>query len=554
MQNRETGMRKQPLVSVVIPCINRAHLLKPTIDSVLKQDYPHIECIVVDGGSIDGTIEILKRYGNRIKWVSEPDDGHADAINKGWRMSTGEVLAWLNADDLWAVPNAASQAVAYLQAHPEVDVVYGDCGSIDAEGDLVGMSYLHEWDLEYAVEHCDHCIPQPAAFIRRRILEKVGWLDTAFYQKKDHELWLRIGLEGRIEYIPVLLAYARNIKGLSYEGKTAASSCIQVTKKFYSLPNLTPYLKHKKRRAFSNSYLRGMDYAFAGGRLWKIIFGHAFRAALVDPTNVLNTLRRLHRYVVAGSAEDRRFQWALIGLKSLSLSGRVLHKGKRWVKGHARPHTPNLLGDRDIEWSWIASQMPAGPGEALDFGSGGSHLALIAAKRGFNVTAVDLEPVQWPYVHPRLHFILGDILKLPLRTEHFDLIINCSTVEHVGIAGRYAVTRPRPDGDLEAMAHLRQLMKPGGVMLLTIPIGQDAVFTPLCRVYGVQRLPRLLDGYTVESKVFWVKDGMNRWTLCDKDTALKFKSSMSSWNVLENTCALGCFVLKRPERQVHSLI
>jgi SAM-dependent methyltransferase len=204
----------------------------------------------------------------------------------------------------------------------------------------------------------------------------------------------------------------------------------------------------------------------------------------------------------------------------------------------------NLLGDRDIEWSWIASQMPSGPGETLDFGPGGSHLGLIAAQRGFNVTAVDLEPVYWPYVHLGLRFIQGDILKLPLPKEHFDLVINCSTVEHVGLAGRYGVTEDRPDGDLEAMAWLRDLMKPGGVMLLTIPVGQDAVFAPLTRIYGAQRLPRLLESYEVVKEAFWVKDDKNRWMLCDRDTALNFKASAGSWNPLQNVYALGCFVLR----------
>ena len=206
----------------------------------------------------------------------------------------------------------------------------------------------------------------------------------------------------------------------------------------------------------------------------------------------------------------------------------------------------NLLGDRDIEWSWIASQMPSGPGEALDFGPGGSHLALIAAQRGFNVTAVDLEPVRWPYVHPRLRFIQGDIPKLSLPKEHFDLVINCSTIEHVGLGGRYGVTENRPDGDLEAMARLRDLMKPGGIMLLTIPMGQDAVFAPICRVYGKERLPRLLDGYAVEKEVFRVKDEENRWVPCDRETALNFEASAGSWDPLQNVYALGCFVLRRP--------
>ena len=107
-----------PLVTVVIPCLNRANYLVSTLESVLQQDYPQIECIVVDGGSTDGTVEILRQYGKRIKWVSEPDKGHADAINKGWWMSKGEILSWLNADDLYVVSDAISKAVAYLQEEP----------------------------------------------------------------------------------------------------------------------------------------------------------------------------------------------------------------------------------------------------------------------------------------------------------------------------------------------------------------------------------------------------------------------------------------------------
>lgn len=206
----------------------------------------------------------------------------------------------------------------------------------------------------------------------------------------------------------------------------------------------------------------------------------------------------------------------------------------------------NLLGDRDVEWSWIASQMPSPPGEALDFGNGGSHLGLVAAQRGFNVTALDLESVQWSYVHPGLHFVQGDLLKLPLPKEHYDLIINCSTVEHVGLVGRYGVTEDRPDGDLEAMGRLRALMRPGGVMLVTIPVGRDAISPPITRVYGKDRLPRLLEGYLVEQETYWVKGQENRWVTCDRGTALDFQASAGSWDPLRNVYALGCFVLRKP--------
>jgi glycosyltransferase involved in cell wall biosynthesis len=323
-------MSEQPLISVVIPCLNRAQFLVPTIESVLQQDYPNIECIVVDGGSTDDTVEILKGYGDRIRWISEPDEGHADAINKGWYMSKGEILAWLNADDMWVVPHAASQAVAYLQAHPEVDVVYGDCEAIDIEGNFLAMSYRREWDLEHAVEYCDYCIPQPTSFIHRRVLEKVGWLDTSFISKKDHELWLRIGLVGTIRYIPVLLARERIGPGyLAQRGDITAAACVALTKKFFTLPNVSESLRAKKQRALSNSYLEGMKWAFECGRYWQVIFSHALRAALVDPTNARNAFDRLKYYLAFSASESWKLRWALMGLESLSLPGRALRKVKR---------------------------------------------------------------------------------------------------------------------------------------------------------------------------------------------------------------------------------
>jgi len=524
-----------PMVSVVIPCLNRAHFLVPTIESVLNQDYPNIECIVVDGGSTDGTIEILHSYGERIRWVSEPDEGHADAINKGWAMAKGEILAWLNADDVWVVPDAVSKAVSYLEAHPEVDVVYGDCGSIDAEGNFICMSYLREWDLEYAVMQCDHCIPQPASFVRRRILEKVGWLDVNFIAKKDHELWLRIGLVGEIRHIPVLLAHARACPGAwARRGDITGAACVALTRKFFTLPNVPQRLRRRKRRALSNAYLRGMDYAWRDGRHRRVVWAYAARAIVTDPSNSLAALRQLARCGSAASAAKR-----------LRLLWRLARSGMQRLAAELFPRVPNLAGDRDIEWSWVASRMPAGPGEALDFGPGGGSLGLTAAERGFNVTAVDIENIAWPYFHPRLRFVRGDILKASFPAGHFDLAINCSTVEHVGLAGRYGVTEARPNGDLEAMGRLREIMKPGAVMLLTIPVGQDAVFPPVTRIYGRERLPKLLEGYLVEEEAFWVKDGQNRWMQCDKQAALSFKPSAGSWNVLRNIYALGCFVLRR---------
>ena len=111
------------------------------------------------------------------------------------------------------------------------------------------------------------------------------------------------------------------------------------------------------------------------------------------------------------------------------------------------PPPPNLLGDRDIEYSWIASHIPEGPGEALDFGAGQGHMGLIAAMKGFNVTAIDLIPITWFYYHDKLAFTKGDILDSDFPDGHFDLVINCSVVEHIGLAGRYKAKEDNEHGN-----------------------------------------------------------------------------------------------------------
>jgi glycosyltransferase involved in cell wall biosynthesis len=281
--------RENPLVSVVVPCLNRAHFLVPTVESILQQDYPHIECIVVDGCSTDGTIEILKGYSNRIKWISEPDNGHADAINKGWKMSSGEILAWLNADDCYVVPDAIRKAVDHFKKKPEVDVVYGDYARIGEDGEIVSeIMKPREWDLEYAVKYCYYTIPQPASFMRRSILKRVNWLDPNFYNGKDHELWIRIGLVGKIQYIPVHFAYVRTCLGLSQEGESISEAKVNLTTKFFMIPDLPmPFgSKSFQRRALSNAYLVGSLYAWEGGRCVKQMIAYLLRSARTDMLNL----------------------------------------------------------------------------------------------------------------------------------------------------------------------------------------------------------------------------------------------------------------------------
>lgn len=290
--------RQNPLVSVVVPCLNRANYLIPTLESILQQDYPNIECIVMDGGSTDSTLDILRSYDARLKWRSEPDHGPPDAINKGWKMCGGEILAWLNADDVWA-PGAVSKAVNYFLEHPEADVIYGDCGLIDAEGEYLTTLRVPDWDLRYAVEHCDHIIHQAASFMRRGILERVGWL----YPKlsHDHELWLRISLAGgKLQRIPELLAHARDHSGnLGYRSDLVIPVKVGLTERFFENPDLQPELAQIRRRALSNAYLRCIQYVLKDSlskqQLRRKITGLVWRAVCADPLNFLSAVKRLRK-------------------------------------------------------------------------------------------------------------------------------------------------------------------------------------------------------------------------------------------------------------------
>src|SRR5512139_1414374 len=135
-----------PLVSIITPSYNQARFLETTIRSVLDQDYPNLEYLIVDGGSTDGSREIIQRYSDRLAWwVSERDQGQTDAINKGFARARGEILAWLNSDDTY-LPGAIQGAVDFLQDHPGVGMVYGDANLIDEQSNVIGKFPARQTD------------------------------------------------------------------------------------------------------------------------------------------------------------------------------------------------------------------------------------------------------------------------------------------------------------------------------------------------------------------------------------------------------------------------
>lgn len=280
-------MIKQPLVSVIIPSLNRGRYIAETIDSILGQDYPNVECIVIDGVSGDNTVEILHKYDGRIGWVQKPDKGHADAINKGWLMAKGEILTWLNADDCYAAPGAVSKAVKYFQNDHDVDVIYGDYAVISEKGEVIsGILKPRGWSLESAVKYCFCTITQPASFMRRPILEKVNWLDAELGNNIDIDLWLRIGLVGKIKYVPDFFAYKRDCTGKT-EDRNMSVATVNVMEKFFQNKNIPAYFKTKKfkNRAMSNAYLVGSNFALLKP-YYKEFISYLVRSIAVDPLNL----------------------------------------------------------------------------------------------------------------------------------------------------------------------------------------------------------------------------------------------------------------------------
>jgi len=288
-----------PLVSIVTPSFNKGRFIEETILSIKNQTYPRIEHIIIDGGSTDNTIDIIKKYEGtyNMRWVSEPDKGQADAINKGWRMAKGEILAYLNADDTYT-PWAVETAVKYLTEHPDVYMVYGDCNIINERGEVIGRDEAEEFDLRKAI--CLTCsVPSTTIFFRRRVLNKIGFIDTNLYIGMDYDFWLRVGLKFKVQRIPHLLANFR-----SYPATKCASEFyrfwpeyLYILNKTFSNPELPPEIKSVKGRAYSYAYSHISFHNFQMPYMkWTI--HHLLKSLILDPWgNPYKIINRFSRWL-----------------------------------------------------------------------------------------------------------------------------------------------------------------------------------------------------------------------------------------------------------------
>jgi len=333
------------LVSIVTPSYNQAAFLEQTMRSVLAQDYAPIEYIVVDGASSDGSPDIIKRYADKLAWwVSEPDSGQAEAINKGLNRAQGEIVAWLNSDDLY-LPGIVSGAVAALQADPHLGMVFGDAITIDAEGQPLNRLSFGDYGLKELMGFRIIC--QPAVFMRRAVLERASLgpekaaLDTSYHFMLDHHLWLRMAKIAPIQHVSTLWAAARHHPAAKNVAQAAgfADETRRLLTWMQQQPDLAPLVKANQRMVKAGAYRLTARYLLDGGQPGPALqaYGQAIRS---DPVYTLKHWRRIIYAILSlvggknlGNVYyrlQRRRQPDLKGIPELEIkdqSGNMKHEG-----------------------------------------------------------------------------------------------------------------------------------------------------------------------------------------------------------------------------------
>lgn len=254
-----------PKISIVTPSYNQAPFLEETIRSVLLQGYPNLEYIIIDGGSTDGSVEIIRKYEKWLAyWVSEPDQGQSNAINKGWRRATGEICAWLNSDDVY-LPGALKNVARSFIESPERELLYGNLLYIDQKSDIDG--YLHAPPFSLKELMCGNYIPQPATFLKRKALERVGYLKENLHFCMDYDLWLRVAIDGEVAHLPKTLAAFR----FHPQSKTMTQlvhmtvELAEIAERFLREAELSPDLKREGFELLARSlWEAGVALWFAG--------------------------------------------------------------------------------------------------------------------------------------------------------------------------------------------------------------------------------------------------------------------------------------------------
>lgn len=252
---RNIGKNKNyPLVTVITPTYNRASFLEETILSVLSQNYPNLEYIVLDDGSTDNSVKVIEKYKDKIIWESHKNTGEVQTVNKGFSMAHGEIIGVVNSDDP-LLPGAIREIVKYMKENPKIIVTYSDWMEIDEEGRSVKKVITKDYDYEYMLR-THNCPLGASAFFRKKILDKLKGRDESFRYVSDFDFWLRAGFLGQFARIPKILATSRahpeqtTITGRGYK---MAMEHIRVLNKVFALPNLPADIKKLKAQAYSSA-------------------------------------------------------------------------------------------------------------------------------------------------------------------------------------------------------------------------------------------------------------------------------------------------------------
>ena len=277
------------LVSIVTPSYNQAPFLEQTIRSVVDQDYPSLEYMVIDVASTDGSAEIIQKYSDRLAWwVSEKDKGQGEAINKGLARARGDILAWINSDDYY-LPNAVSSAVKIFEENPDVVLVYGDMLAVDQNGETTNVLKYGQYSLDDLL--CFQIIGQPAVFFRRDVFEKTGGLDPSYHFMLDHQLWIRMAQRGKILHVPHLWAAARYHPLAKNRSKPVefGIEALRILDWVRTQPELSQTLERVKKRAQASALRVNARY-FLDADQPRAALGTWFQALLIHPPTALKRL------------------------------------------------------------------------------------------------------------------------------------------------------------------------------------------------------------------------------------------------------------------------
>lgn len=257
-----------PTLSVVTPAHNQGSYLRDTIESVLTQDYPNIEYVVLDDESTDSTRNILEEYGDKFVWESQKNIGQTRTISKGWAMTSGEMITWLNSDDTFYDSSSVRTGMQYLIDHPDVGVVFGDSMYTRADGSEIEPTRpVVDFTYEKMIVTCENFISQPSSFIRRAVLDKAGNLDPHYYYFMDWDFWVRVGLFHKIVHIDKILSTYR----LHEESKTVAQQkrvapeLEHMYKKYFSRDDIPAEIRSREGEAMMNMYFTTGGYFQRGG-------------------------------------------------------------------------------------------------------------------------------------------------------------------------------------------------------------------------------------------------------------------------------------------------